>query len=154
KVSTTYKLMRFLRAANLPSGQAHFTWNGTWLPHVAASLLQDERAQGFAESALYRMAGRHQLGFAPNLLELKRADIHYYLPNDILTKVDRMTMAQGLEARAPLLNPEVAEFAFSLPTRLKLPPFGKPKRLLRELAMRMYGPQISAAKKKGFSIPI
>jgi asparagine synthase (glutamine-hydrolysing) len=77
-----------------------------------------------------------------------------YLPNDILTKVDRMTMAHGLEARAPLLIPDVAEYALGLPAHLKLTPFGHPKRILRALVKRRLGPAISEAKKQGFSIPV
>ena len=53
----------------------------------------------------------------PDLAALQRADASDYLPNDILTKVDRMTMAHGLEARAPFLIPDVAEFGLTLPER-------------------------------------
>jgi asparagine synthase (glutamine-hydrolysing) len=77
-----------------------------------------------------------------------------YLPNDILTKVDRMTMAHGLEARAPLLIPDVAEYALGLPAHLKLTAFGHPKRILRELVKQRLGPEVSQAKKQGFSIPV
>jgi len=154
KVSTGYKLRRFLRAAALPSSQAHFTWNGTWLPAVAASLLRSEPAKQYAANSMLDMATRHRLDDRPSLLNLQCADTNDYLPNDILTKVDRMTMAHGLEARAPLLVPVVAEFAMSLPDSLKMTLFGQPKKLLRELANVSYGSQIAAAKKQGFSIPI
>jgi asparagine synthase (glutamine-hydrolysing) len=65
-----------------------------------------------------------------------------------------MTMAHGLEARAPLLVPDVADLAFALPDDLKITLTGQPKRLLRELVKRLYGPELARAPKKGFSIPV
>ena len=154
KVTPSYKLRRFLRAADLSAGEAHFTWNGGWLPAEAAALLADPATSELARSAIERLAGRHHLTRSPSLGDLQRADATDYLPNDILTKVDRMTMAHGLEARAPLLNPAVAEFALRLPDELKLSPFGKPKKILRDLATERFGTGIGNAKKQGFSIPI
>jgi len=85
---------------------------------------------------------------------LQRADISEYLPNDILAKVDRVTMAHGLESRAPFLNPSLAEFALRLPSTLKVSMLGKPKRILRAVAASIYGSRIAGAKKQGFSIPV
>jgi asparagine synthase (glutamine-hydrolysing) len=154
KVSSSYKLMRFLRAANLSSAEAHFTWNGSWLPSQAAMLLADPKASALAKNALHALVTRLGLSTAPTLADLQRADISEYLPNDILTKVDRITMAHGLEARAPFLIPSVAEYALQLPDALKLSLFGKPKRVLRELAVETFGDVIANAKKQGFSIPV
>jgi asparagine synthase (glutamine-hydrolysing) len=149
KVPLTYKLMRFLRAADLSSGEAHFTWNGTWLPKDALGLLRSPDGVPVPE-----LSARHGLSSHPSLLDLQRADATDYLPNDILAKVDRMTMAHGLEARAPLLIPEVAEYALSLPASLKLGAFGPPKRILRHLVSERLGPEIGRARKQGFSIPV
>jgi asparagine synthase (glutamine-hydrolysing) len=154
KVSTSYRAMRFARALDLPSGEAHFTWNGTWLPREAERLLRVEAARDAARDALRALAERHRLPARPDLTDLQRADIAEYLPNDILAKVDRMSMAHGLEVRAPFLQREVADFALSLPTGLRCAALGRPKRLLRELARRIYGPEIADAPKQGFSIPV
>jgi asparagine synthase (glutamine-hydrolysing) len=154
KVTWSYKLRRFLRAANLPSGEAHFTWNGSWLPIEAMALLRNADAAALAASAIERVARAHVLKESPSLADLQRADATDYLANDILTKVDRMTMAHGLESRAPFLVPAVAEFALRLPERFKLRSFGPPKRILRNLATERFGPSIGQARKQGFSIPI
>jgi asparagine synthase (glutamine-hydrolysing) len=154
KVTASYKLARFLRAADLPTGEAHFTWNGSFLPLQAAALLRDPTARAAARRALHELAERHDLGDDPSLGRLQRADASDYLPNDILAKVDRMTMAHGLEARAPFLVPSVAEYALRLPDRFKLLPKGPPKRILRELAARLFGTKIGHARKQGFSIPV
>ena len=153
KVSLSYQLMRFLRSANFPTGQAHFTWNGTWLPQELFKLLQvPHNSEAF--SVLEKLANKHSLSKETKLLNLQLSDIMDYLPNDILTKIDRMSMAHGLEVRAPLLNPQVAEFGLSLPDFHKIGLLGKPKRFLREVASSIFGSSFANAKKQGFSIPI
>jgi asparagine synthase (glutamine-hydrolysing) len=76
-----------------------------------------------------------------------------WLPNDLLTKLDRCLMAFGIEGRTPFLDPEVAEFAFRLPDDLKIRD-GLGKWLLRRwLQDRM--PAVEAmARKKGFTVPV
>jgi asparagine synthase (glutamine-hydrolysing) len=153
KVSRSYKVMRFARAADLPTREAHFTWNGTWLPARAATLLRPE-ARATTAGTLSALAERHGLQAQPDLASLQQADIADYLPNDILVKVDRMSMAHGLEVRAPFLQRAIAAFALALPAELRCTIGGRPKRLLRELARRTFGPEIADAPKQGFSIPI
>ena len=154
KVSATYKLMRYLRAIDMPPAEAHFTWNGVWLPDEAADLVSDARVKRATRDVLHQLVQRHGLPSRPDLAALQRADVREYLPNDILAKADRMTMAHGLEARAPFLNPALADYALRLPAEFKLTRTGPTKRVLRELALARYGPHIAMAGKQGFSIPV
>jgi len=154
KVSTSFKLRRFLRAVDLPSAIAHFTWNGTWLPEEAARLAATSHGRVAARTALARLAGAHRLPDRPTLRRLQAAVAGEYLPNDILTKSDRMSMAHGLEVRAPFLDPDLADFALRLPERLKLSRGGEGKRILRALARRSYDVDVAGAGKQGFSIPV
>jgi asparagine synthase (glutamine-hydrolysing) len=87
---------------------------------------------GVLEAAAYR----HGLSGPIDLGMLQRADLGDYLANDILAKVDRMSMAHGLEVRAPYLQPEMAAFALSA-CEPALWRRGRPKRLLREVACRV-----------------
>jgi asparagine synthase (glutamine-hydrolysing) len=151
KVSFSYKLQRFLRAMPLPTGEAHLTWNGTWLPADAAALAGNEALAAAARRALADMAASTAGDATVPALQL--ADAQEYLTNDILAKVDRATMAHGLESRTPLLNTGVAEFALSLPLDWRVKG-GTTKRLLRELCARHYGRAHAYAPKQGFSIPI
>jgi asparagine synthase (glutamine-hydrolysing) len=81
------------------------------------------------------------------------ADLKIYLANDVLVKVDRMTMQHGLEVRCPLLDHRIIELAFSIPTHRKMPRL-KSKHLLRQLARKRLPPELAKLPKRGFSAPI
>lgn len=154
KVSGSYALYRFLRASDITSGEAHFSWNGTWLPEYASHLPRSIRAMEASRTALSRLANSLGVVGTVDLRSLQLADILGYLPNDILVKSDRMTMAHGLEIRSPFLDSDLAIFALSLPAFLKAGMRGPLKRILRELAARTCGSDCARAKKQGFSIPV
>jgi asparagine synthase (glutamine-hydrolysing) len=154
KVSLNYKLWRFLRAADLPTSMAHFTWNGTWLPSEASSFVRTNESKKIIYEALAQSVANHFPNEKVSIFDLQRADSQEYLPNDIITKVDRMSMAHGLEVRAPFLEYELAEFALTLPQKFKLGKKLEGKVLLREAARRKFGNAIGGRPKQGFSIPI
>lgn len=154
KVGAAYRLQRFLRAMPLATAEAHFTWNGTWTPGEAAALLSGDVGKNAATSAVQQLAARHKLGSDPSLQQLQLADAAEYLPNDILAKVDRATMAHGLESRAPLLNSSVAALALGLPEHLRVSRGMQTKVLLRRLCERHFGHEHAHAPKQGFSLPI
>ena len=87
------------------------------------------------------------------LTQLTIVDIQSYLPGDILTKVDRMSMAHSLEARVPLLDHVVAEFALSLPSSLKLRD-GVGKWVLRQAIAGAVPASVLQRPKQGFDVPI
>ncbi len=84
---------------------------------------------------------------------MMRADAAGYLPDDILVKVDRATMAVGLESRTPYLDHRVAEFAFALPREMHVRD-GQGKHLLRELLYRRVPRDMLDRPKQGFGVPI
>jgi asparagine synthase (glutamine-hydrolysing) len=87
------------------------------------------------------------------LAQQQYVDIKTYLPDDILAKVDRMSMAASIEARVPLLDYRIAEFALNLPPEMKLHR-SRTKVILRR-AMQKLLPEIALTKpKQGFSIPM
>ena len=83
----------------------------------------------------------------------QRLDLYHYLPEDILAKVDRMSMACSLEARVPLLDHRLVEFVTSLPPAWKQKG-GRPKSLLLEAAGQELPHQVWNRPKQGFSMPL
>ena len=81
------------------------------------------------------------------------ADVATYLPDDLLVKMDIATMCWGVEARSPLLDQEVVEFAATLPPELKLAN-GRGKHLLREVAAELLPAEVLTRPKHGFSVPV
>jgi asparagine synthase (glutamine-hydrolysing) len=102
--------------------------------------------------ARWREAGRPPRGLS-TLQSAQWSDVATWLPNDLLIKLDRCLMANGLEGRTPFLDPEVADFAFTLPDRFKVRGrFGK--YLLRAWLARTCPAAAPWARKQGFTVPV
>ena len=80
-------------------------------------------------------------------------DLHHYLPDDILVKVDRMSMAHALEVRCPYLDHVLVERVFNLPLSFKIHG-GETKYLLKRIARRYLPPDVVHRKKQGFMVPL
>ena len=88
-----------------------------------------------------------------DLDQMMRADIHGYLPGDLLVKMDRMSMAHSLEARSPFLDQEVVEAAARLPERFKRDG-GQGKVILRRAFADLLPPDVWTRPKQGFAVPV
>jgi asparagine synthase (glutamine-hydrolysing) len=113
-----------------------------WLPAEIGELLGGYQSP----RAAFKRAG----DFADHM---SHCDLRYYLPDDILTKVDRTTMATGLEGREPLLDHRVVEFALRLPLELRRGALGT-KHLLRKILYRYVPRELIDRPKRGFAIPL
>jgi asparagine synthase (glutamine-hydrolysing) len=89
----------------------------------------------------------------PLVSRMMHVDFGTYLPEDILTKVDRMSMAHSIESRVPLLDHPLVEFALGLPLRMKLRD-NQRKYLLKRVASRFLPPALLTRKKQGFGVPL
>jgi len=149
KISREYMVKRFLEGSLLPAEEAHVFWNGAFTADAAQRLctvaLPGSLANVLAE---LRHARTAQDGVSPYLWW----DQKYYLPDDILNKVDRMSMAHSLEVRPPFLDHRIVEFAAVLPPSLKIQG-SRQKLILRELMNKRLPKKILARKKMGFDIP-
>ena len=149
KIGLEYKLKRFLAGALLPADEAHFFWNGTF-SKTQRQLLGMAHHEG-SMRALYQALPSLPNG-ADGLARYLFVDQHYYLPDDILYKCDRMGMAHSLEVRPPFLDHRIVEFAAKLPTRLKIEGRST-KRILRSLMRDKLPAAILRRPKQGFDIP-
>ena len=90
----------------------------------------------------------------PNYVEqMQYFDTNFYLPNDILTKVDRASMAHGLEVRVPFLDHRIIEFAFKLPQEMKINN-NKTKVILRNILLDKIPQKLLDRPKMGFAVPL
>jgi len=88
-----------------------------------------------------------------NINDILLTDMHLVLPDDMLTKVDLMSMANGLEVRVPFLDYEVANFAFSLPVEYKINA-GMRKRIVQDAFREILPVELYNRPKKGFEVPL
>ena len=84
---------------------------------------------------------------------LQFVDFHTYLPDDILTKVDRVSMDVSLECRVPLLKKELIEYCFSLDSNVRLIN-GELKGIMKKTFDGLLPQEITSRSKRGFSIPL
>jgi asparagine synthase (glutamine-hydrolysing) len=99
--------------------------------------------------------GRHLERFAslPAHSRMMRFDFETYLPEDVLAKVDRMSMAHSIESRVPLLDNEVIEFAWTIPAAFKIAN-GRRKHILKEAVRGLLPAEILDRRKQGFGVPL
>jgi asparagine synthase (glutamine-hydrolysing) len=145
---TRRRALEGLSAAD-PLAYAEEVWR-LYRRREAAELVPDLR--GRTEDAERGYTASRLRGLPP-LERMMLIDLERYLPNDILTKVDRASMAVSLEARVPLLDHRVVEFALGLPLSLRMR-HGRTKVLLRRVLARYVPPALTERPKHGFSVPL
>jgi len=155
KVSWDFKLRRFVAGGDLPPEDAHATWRMIFDADARKRLLApiaDHPGVKADVLDLYR-AVFSRTGARQPLNRMLYVDTRFYLPNDMLVKVDRMTMAHGLEAREPFLDYRLVEFVASIPPRLKLRYLWHKKYLLKRCMAGRLPREIVWRKKQGFNVP-
>lgn len=149
------KAKRFVEGASLPAALMHTRWMMFMTAKDKASLYKSElrtTLNGQGVDTLLANYFQRAVGLDP-IAQQQYVDVKTYLVDDILTKVDRMSMAVSLETRVPLLDHRIVEFALNLPPQLKLHR-GQTKVILRQAAAKRLPPQVLNKPKQGFSIPL
>jgi asparagine synthase (glutamine-hydrolysing) len=146
KISFEYKLKRFLQGSLLSPELAHVFWNGTF------SEAEKQQLFLFADSSPLS-AVLAEMGDERGLQRYLEFDQRYYLPDDILYKVDRISMAHSLEVRPPFLDARIVDFAASLPEHFKLRG-SQSKYVLRHLMKDKLPRAVLRRSKIGFDVPI
>jgi asparagine synthase (glutamine-hydrolysing) len=149
KISFEYKLKRFLEGCQMSPESAHVYWNGTFSEKQKRALLRTQLPPAL-DSILSEL--RDHLPAEDDLAPYLWFDQQYFLPDDILNKADRMSMAHSLEVRPPFLDHRIVEFAASLPAWLKIRG-SRQKVLLKELMRDKLPAAVLRRRKIGFDIP-
>ena len=148
KIGFEYKLKRMLEGSLLPPDEAHLFWNGSFSQVQKLELLPGLNGHHL-ERLGQQLPAASEVGYLNRFMLL---DQKYYLPDNILYKVDRMSMAHSLEVRPPLLDHRIVEFAARLPERWKLRG-ASGKYLLKETLRGKLPDSIIDRPKSGFDIP-
>jgi len=156
KVGFDYKAKRFVEGALLPPDLGHFWWKVIFTEEMKQRLYSDDlksTLNGFRDS--FQVFNRYfdSCGTSDNLQRLLYVDLKVYLPDGILVKVDRMSMAHSFEARVPFLDKEVVEFMADVPSKLKMKGL-RTKYILKKTLERLLPKEILKKKKGGFNVPI
>jgi asparagine synthase (glutamine-hydrolysing) len=153
-LSFDFKALRFIVGTKYETVARHHIWFGSFTPEEQNSLLTPDVLQA-TDGDIYRQAREMRSACdAQDLIEsMQNLDTRLYLAEDILTKVDRASMAVSLEVRAPFLDPRVAEYAASLPANYKLRG-GKTKYILKRAVADLVPPFVTRRSKKGFGVPV
>ncbi len=146
KISLEYKLKRFFEGTLLSHERAHVYWNGTFGDREKQALVR-EPLPGALDALLAPLGASRG-----TLADYLAFDQRYYLPDDILVKSDRMSMAHAVEVRPPFLDHRIVEFAATLPDKLKIRGAYQ-KVVLKELMRGKLPDSILTRKKTGFDIP-
>jgi asparagine synthase (glutamine-hydrolysing) len=149
------KTKRWIEGAALSKGLRHTRWMIFMGDEDKAQLYNPDLKAQINGDATKEIIVRYfqQANSFEKFAQGQYVDINTYLVDDILTKVDRMSMAASLEARVPLLDHRIVEYALNLPPEMKLH-LGKTKVILRQTMNGKLPKDVLAKPKQGFSIPI
>ena len=151
--SFEWKAKRFaLRWDNNPF-RRHLRWmSNTDLPELG-EILNSPGGRSQREPQVLRLADQLGESSSDCLNSLLALDFQTYLPGSVLGKVDRTSMGNSLEVRPPFLDNDVMNWAFSLPSEMKLRG-GFSKYILKEMARSFLPEEVVNRRKKGFAIPL
>lgn len=154
KLNWAYKQKQFFYGALHTPDKAHYLWRLIFNHEERISILGSKYRDLIYDSDPFHIFNRHY----QEVKDLKGLDRHLYvdamtwLPDDILVKVDRATMASSIEARCPFLDVDLVEYAASVPANLKLKGL-RPKYILKRALKNILPSFILDKAKSGFNAP-
>ena len=151
-ISFDFKLKQFLKGVRKPAGICHQLWMGSFSKIEIGDLLPQVMLGERDVYAPSRVCFESSRG-ADDLSCVSQLYVSTYLQDDILTKVDRASMAVSLEARTPFLDVDFTNFAATIPGSMKLKGLTT-KHILKKTARGLIPDDIIDRPKKGFGIPI
>jgi asparagine synthase (glutamine-hydrolysing) len=151
RVSFDYKAKRFVEGAFLPPADAHCWWKAIFSPDARAALHATD--PGAEDAVRFYRDGWEACGATEPLTRLQHIDLSVYLPDDLLVKADRMSMATSLEVRVPFVDHRVVEFAAGLPADLKVRRLTT-KYILKRAMAGTLPRRTLAGRKRGFNVPL
>ena len=154
RLSFEFKAKKFVAGAEYPFEIANTLWWGAYSPAQKNRLFSPALRGRLSADPFAPIAAQAAFTKAADPLDrLAYLDLKLYLQDDLLVKVDRMSMANSLEIRVPFLDYTFVEFAATVPSRLKLKGFTS-KHILKKAMESRLPKEILTKKKIGFDIPL
>lgn len=153
KLSLEFKAKRFIRGAELDVPGSHFFWRVVLSEEAKKTIFLDQSViRDFEPSVHFFEKAYQHCGASDDLNRLLYIDYSYHLPDDLMIKNDRMTMAHSLEARVPFTDRRLVDFLATVPVGLKFKGRNK-KHLLKSAMEGILTPRILNKKKIGLEMP-
>ncbi|NCC52881.1 MAG: asparagine synthase (glutamine-hydrolyzing) [Spartobacteria bacterium] len=153
KLSFEFKAKRFTRGAELDDPCSHYFWRMVLSEEAKKTVLNDPaQFEAFARSEAFFQEAYAHCDARDALNKLLYIDFSYHLPDDLMIKNDRMTMAHSIEARVPFTDNELVRFLATVPVEYKLKGMRK-KHLLRTALRGMLPDEVLEKKKVGLEMP-
>ena len=156
RLDIKFKLQKFLTGLAYPPEQANYLWWGAYPPAAKQAVFSPEFLKQVTPIEEFSPINQYQEALAALDDPLDRVnylDLHLYLQDDLLPKVDRMSMAVSLEVRVPFLDHRMVELALSIPNHLRLKGL-QTKHILKKALSAYLPPALHKRPKIGFDIPL
>jgi len=150
------QLRKFAEGKKLTAKERYWSWAGYASPIACEALLLKKTLTSFDRIIDYSNRKDEILKYIQedgSINDVFLADMHLVLVNDMLMKVDLMSMANSLEVRTPFLDYTVVDFAFSLPAESKIDRHGR-KKIVRDAFRSMLPEELYSRSKQGFEVPL
>jgi asparagine synthase (glutamine-hydrolysing) len=153
--SLDFAAKRFVSGEGLSTPERHAVWMGSFAPEAKRRLLSADLRRALSEDDDFESVRAlwAECDAPDELSKVLHLDLGLYLQDDVLTKVDRASMACSLEVRNPFLDYTVVEFAAALPPSFKVRGLTT-KFLLKQVARKRLPAEIVTRPKKGFGVPM
>jgi asparagine synthase (glutamine-hydrolysing) len=152
KLSFDFRAKRFVSGAELGVPESHFSWRAILADEAKKDIMAESAGGGWPPTSRMFADAWESCGAADELNKLLCLDMSFHLPDDLMIKNDRMTMASSIEARVPFTDLELVSFLATVPVELKLPGLRK-KNLLRKAMKGLLPEEILRKKKVGLEMP-
>ncbi|TSC72472.1 MAG: asparagine synthase [Parcubacteria group bacterium Gr01-1014_38] len=151
-----FRLRRFLQSLSAPSPERYAAYIGYFLRDEQRHLLTPDGARAVGTGDPFAAVAERirASGTDDPVDQALEADLHTYLPDDLLVKMDLASMAVSLEVRSPLLDHHLLELTATMPSALKIRGITGRKALLKNVARGLVPDEILSRPKQGFSLPL
>lgn len=146
------QLEKFAEGMKLNEQERYWQW-AKWAGYTSEQILSAKYSSDINKSEFEKSKSNILKNISSDYNSVLLTDMKLVLENDMLVKVDRMSMSQSLEVRVPFLDHKIVDFAFSLPTNYKIDSKSR-KKIVKDTFKDFLPQELLSRKKQGFEVPM